>query len=118
MKRQLIFFVAGLVSATIAWAADGVNYDGTKLTLNNEFTRSQCGTAYKKVMKEISGLACSRTTPGYLWAHGDENTGDNRKIIAIQPSGSLAMTVNITTPNTNRDDWEDIATDHRPRRWW
>lgn len=99
------------MSATIAWAADGINYDGTKLTLNNDFTRTECGTSYKNVLKEVSGLACSRQTPGFLWAHGDENaSSSDRKIIAIQPSGTLAMTVNLTTPNTDRDDWEDICT--------
>lgn len=102
--------VAGLMSATITWAA-GINYNGTTLTENKEFTRTECGTSYKDVMKEISGLACSRQTPGYLWAHGDENaSSSDRKIIAIQPSGTLAMTVKLTTPNTDRDDWEDICT--------
>ena len=101
--------VAGLVSATIAWGA-GIDFNGSNLAENNEFTRTQCGTSYKSVMKEVSGLACSRTTSGYLWAHGDENTGSNRKIVAIQPSGTLAMTVNLTTPNNTRDDWEDICT--------
>jgi len=109
MKRVLLSVVAGLVSATMAWGA-GINYNGTTLQENTEFTRTQCGTQLKNTMKEISGLACSRTTPGYLWAHGDENTGNNRKIIAIQPDGTLVMTVNLTTPNTDRDDWEDIAT--------
>ena len=109
MKRILLFLVAGVMSATIARGA-GINYNGTNLQENTEFTRTQCGTQQKSVMKEISGLACSRTTPGYLWAHGDENTGSNRKIIAIQPDGTLAMTVNLTTPGTTRDDWEDIAT--------
>ena len=109
MKRILLSVVAGLVSATMAWGA-GINYNGITLQENNEFTRTECGTQLKNTMKEISGLACSRTTPGYLWAHGDENTSDNRKIIAIQPSGTLAMTVNLTTPGTTRDDWEDIAT--------
>ena len=94
---------------TALWAADGINYDGTVLTLNNQFTRTECGTAYKDVMTEVSGLACSRTTSGYLWAHGDENTGDNKKIIAIEPSGTLAMTVKISG-DAGRDDWEDIAT--------
>ena len=93
----------------MAWGA-GINYNGTTLQENTDFTRTECGTMKKKTMKEISGLAASRQTPGYLWAHGDENTGDNRKIIAIQPDGTLAMTVNLTTPNTDRDDWEDIAT--------
>lgn len=109
MKRTLLTIVAGIMSATIAWAA-GINYNGTSLTENNDFTRTECGTSYKDVLKEVSGLACSRQTPGFLWAHGDENTGDNRKIVAIQPSGTLAMTVKLTTPNTNRDDWEDICT--------
>lgn len=109
MQRILISIVAGFVSATMAWGA-GINYNGTALQENTDFTRTECGTMKKKTMKEISGLAASRQTPGYLWAHGDENTGDNRKIIAIQPDGTLAMTVNLTTPNTDRDDWEDIAT--------
>ena len=109
MKRILLFMVAGVMSATIARGA-GINYNGTSLQENTEFTRTQCGTQQKSVMKEISGLACSRTTPGYLWAHGDENVDSKRKIIAIQPDGTLAMTVNLTTPGTTRDDWEDIAT--------
>jgi hypothetical protein len=113
MKRKVLIVVAGLVSATITWAA-GINYNGTNLQENTEFTRTQCGTAYKDVMTEISGLACSRTTPGYLWAHGDENTGSNKKIIAINPNASsknneLVMTVNISG-DPGRDDWEDIAT--------
>ena len=109
MQRILISIVAGFVSATMAWGA-GINYNGTTLQENTDFTRTECGTMKKKTMKEISGLAASRQTPGYLWAHGDENTGDNRKIIAIQPDGTLAMTVNLTTLHTDRDDWEDIAT--------
>lgn len=109
MKRIFLVVVAGVMSATMAWGADGINYDGTKLTLNNEFTRTECGTMAKKVMPETSGLAASRRTPGYLWAHGDENTGSNKKIVAIQPNGTLAMTVNISG-DPGRDDWEDIAT--------
>lgn len=109
MKRILLFMVAGVMSATIARGA-GINYNGTTLQENTDFTRTECGTMKKKTMKEISGLAASRQTLGYLWAHGDENVDSKRKIIAIQPDGTLAMTVNITTPNTTRDDWEDIAT--------
>ena len=99
--------VAGLMSAAMAWAASGINYDGTSLELNNEFTRTECGTQKKSVMKEISGMACSRQTTGYLWAHSDENLDSNRKIIAIKPDGTLAMTVKLTT-SSGRDDWEDI----------
>lgn len=114
MKSRILAIVAGLCTATIAWSATAINYDGNTLELNNDFTRTECGTAFKKVMKEISGLACSRTTPGYLWAHGDENTGDKKKIIAIIPNAQnkdeeLVMTVNISG-DPERDDWEDIAT--------
>lgn len=109
MKRILLSVVAGIMSATIAWGAGGLNYDGNTLTLNNDFTRTECGTMAKKVMPETSGFACSRQTPGYIWAHGDENTGSNKKIVAIQPSGTLAMTLTISD-DPGRDDWEDIAT--------
>ena len=109
MKAKTCLAALGLMMASAAWAASGINYDGTSLTLNNDFTRSECGTAYKSVMEEVSGLACSRTTAGYLWAHGDENTGDNKKIIAIKTDGTLAMTVKISG-DPGRDDWEDIAT--------
>lgn len=108
MKR-LSSALLGLAVAVTA-LADGINFNGTNLTLNNEFTRTQCGTAYKSVMPEVSGLACSRQTPGYLWAHGDENTGSNKKIVAIHPDGTLAMTVTISSGDPGRDDWEDIAT--------
>ena len=108
MRTRMSALTMGLTLSLGLWAA-GINYNGSNLTLNTEFTRSQCGTASKNVMPEISGLACSRTTPGYLWAHGDENTGSNKKIIAIEPTGTLAMTVTISG-DPGRDDWEDIAT--------
>ena len=109
MKTRIGTLALGLLFVSSAWSADGINYDGNKLTLDNSFTRTQCGTAYKSVMPEVSGLACSRTTPGYLWAHGDENTGSNKKIVAIQTDGTLVMTVKISS-DPGRDDWEDIAT--------
>ncbi len=109
MKRFLLAFTAGLMMATSLWAT-GIKYNGSALQENKEFTRTECGTMAKKTMPETSGLACSRTTPGYLWAHGDENTGDNRKIVAVKPDGTLAMTVKLTATNSSRDDWEDICT--------
>ena len=109
MKKHVLLALCGLLLSAVTWAASGINYNGTNLTLNNAFTRTQCGTTNKDELKEISGLACSRTTPGYLWAHGDENTGNNKKIVALTPSGSITMTVKISN-DPGRDDWEDIAT--------
>lgn len=107
MKRTF-FSAAGLLIVATAWAV-GIDYNGTTLEENNDFTRTECGTAKKKTMKEVSGLACSRQTAGYLWAHGDENTKDDKKIIATKPDGELVMTVMING-DPGRDDWEDIAT--------
>ena len=98
-----------MMSAPIAWGATGINYDGNTLDLNNDFTRTECGTQKKKTMKEISGMACSRQTPGYIWEHGDENLDSDRRILAIQPDGTQQMEVKVSTSST-RDDWEDIAT--------
>ena len=109
MIKRMYLTVWCLVWTTTVLLADGINYNGTNLALNNDFTRTQSGTMSKNVMPETSGLACSRTTPGYLWAHGDENTGDNRKIVAVSPDGTLAMTVTINSGSVDRDDWEDIA---------
>ena len=109
MKRIILSIVAGMMSATIAWGVTGINYDGNTLELNNDFTRTQCGTQKKKTMKEISGMACSRQTPGYIWEHGDENLDSDRRILAIQPDGTQQMEVKVSTSST-RDDWEDIAT--------
>jgi hypothetical protein len=110
MKAKIFCTALSLLASSMIWAASPINYDGNTLTFNNDFTRSESGTMQKSVMPETSGLAASRVTPGYLWAHGDENTGSNRKIVAVQPNGTLAMTVNLNTTGSNRDDWEDIAT--------
>lgn len=110
MKAKIFCTALSLLASSLIWAASPINYDGNTLTFNNDFTRSESGTMQKSVMPETSGLAASRVTPGYLWAHGDENTGNKRKIVAVQPDGTLAMTVKLTTTGSDRDDWEDIAT--------
>ena len=110
MKTRICLVALGLFTASSVWSAGGINYDGTTLELNNDFTRTECGTMAKKTMAETSGLAASRTTSGYLWAHGDENLDENRKLVAVTPEGKLTMTLNISTSGSDRDDWEDIAT--------
>lgn len=109
MKTKVCLVALGLFLACAAWSASGINYDGTNLELNNDFTRTECGTQKKDVMKEISGMACSRVTPGYIWEHGDENLNSNRRILAIKPDGTQQMEVKVST-SSDRDDWEDICT--------
>ncbi len=109
MKTKVCLVALGLFMACAVWAASGINYDGTNLELNNDFTRTECGTQKKNVMKEVSGMACSRVTPGYIWEHGDENLDSDRRILAIKPDGAQQMEVKVST-SSGRDDWEDIAT--------
>ena len=109
MKTKVCLVALGLFMTCAAWPASGINYDGTNLELNNDFTRSECGTQKKDVMQEISGMACSRVTPGYIWEHGDENLGSDRRILAIKPDGTQQMEVKVST-SSDRDDWEDICT--------
>lgn len=109
MKAKFCLVALGLYLSCAAWSASGINYDGTNLELNNDFTRTECGTQKKKTMKEISGMACSRVTPGYIWEHGDENMDSDRRLLAIQPDGTQQMELQIST-SSDRDDWEDICT--------
>ena len=66
MKTKVCLVALCLFMASAVWSASGINYDGTNLELNNDFTRTECGTQKKNVMKEVSGMACSRVTPGYI----------------------------------------------------
>lgn len=109
MKTKVCLVALCLFMASAVWSASGINYDGTNLELNNDFTRTECGTQKKNVMKEVSGMACSRVTPGYIWEHGDENLDSDRRILAIKPDGTQQMEVKVST-SSGRDDWEDIAT--------
>lgn len=109
MKTRICLVALGMFATSAVWSASSINYDGTNLELNNDFTRTECGTQKKKTMKEISGMACSRVTPGYIWEHGDENMDSDRRLLAIQPDGTQQMELQIST-SSDRDDWEDICT--------
>ena len=57
MKTKVCLVAIGLFMACAAWSASGINYDGTNLELNNDFTRTEPGTQKKDVMQELSGMA-------------------------------------------------------------
>ena len=83
-----------------------VTYNNQRVTINSDYIRTQCGTTKSNIVKEVSGLACSRTTAGYLWAEIDEGTS---YLYALSPDGSLKTKLTVEGMN-NRDDWEDICT--------
>ena len=90
---------------------DSLMYNGVILPHNTEFTRTQCGSVSESLnLDEVSGIACSRTTPGYIWMESD-NFGDY--IIATTEQGQKqAMKVNfpnLKTLNIRYWDWEDLC---------
>jgi len=62
------------------------------------------GTVQSALIKEASGLAASRKTPGVLWIHND---GGSPCVYAITPEGKLLGVYNLAGAKVR--NWEDIA---------
>ena len=105
MKKFSILLLA-MTAAIVAFAAPVLTYNGVQLPWNDNFTRTQCGTLdISKTIIEVSGIACSRVTPGYIWMQSDEI---QNKIIATDEHGAQTfLTVNFS--KTIRWDWEDLS---------
>ncbi|HZI53355.1 MAG TPA: hypothetical protein VFD56_06625 [Chitinophagaceae bacterium] len=58
------------------------------------------------ILDEASGIADSKTNPGYLWVQQDG--GNHNDIALLSQNGSLLKRINIKSA-VNRD-WEDLAT--------
>ena len=56
-------------------------------------------------LKEVSGIAASRHSPGVLWAHND--AGDSARVFAMTTSGTHLGIYNLT--GASAVDWEDMA---------
>lgn len=72
------------------------------LKLDSTFVRERAGTAYGKDLAEISGMVCSRVTPGYLWVQGD----DSYKVRAMTPEGKFSTTIRL---HDSYRDWEGLS---------
>jgi hypothetical protein len=72
------------------------------LKLDSTFVRERMGTAYGKDLAEISGMVCSRVTPGYLWVQGD----DSYKVRAMTPEGKFSTTIRL---HDSYRDWEGLS---------
>lgn len=64
-----------------------------------------------QIIDEASGLADSRTIPGYLWTHQD--AGHPAQLYLLSHDGKDIRTYNV--PNASSLDWEDIAVGPGPR---
>jgi len=57
------------------------------------------------MINEVSGIADSKTAPGFLWAH--EDSGNPTQLYLIKHDGSVVKSI-FLKGTTNRD-WEDMA---------
>ena len=90
-----------------------LTYKGETLPLNTDFTRSMVGSIKESHgLPEISGIACSRVTPGYIWMQSDETDGGasnpNQFIIATDETGQQ-LAAKVTFDHVYRWDWEDMC---------
>lgn len=66
------------------------------------------GQVSDRQINESSGLAASRTVPGFLWTHND--SGDGPRLFLLRPTGDTAAEVMVRLPpGAAAIDWEDIA---------
>jgi len=70
------------------------------------YSYTQPGIVQPAAVIEASGIAASRTTPGYFYTHNDNF--DDQRIFAISASGELRGTWTLDIPSSVRDP-EDIA---------
>lgn len=87
-----------------------LTYNGEVLPINTDFTRTMSGQIGKNIgIPEVSGIACSRVTPGYIWMQSDEtDKNTNPFIIATDETGSV-LGAKVTFDNVYRWDWEDMC---------
>ena len=105
MKKILLASLL-LVSMAACNAAPKLVYNGDTLAWNTDWKRKQCGTLdIEKTIIEVSGIACSRVTPGYIWMQSDETA---RYIVATDEKGEERF-CKAKMSKTIRWDWEDMS---------
>lgn len=87
-----------------------LTYNGEVLPINTEFTRTMIGQIGANIaIPEVSGIACSRVTPGYIWMHSDETDANtNPFIVATDETGSI-LGARVSFDHVYRWDWEDMC---------
>jgi len=106
--KKTVLFIAALCMALNACAAKPrpLVYFGDTLEWNTEWVRYQTGKVSKSLgLPEVSGIACSRVTPGYIWMESDDY---ETKIIATDERG-LTTAMKVKFPKKIRWDWEDMS---------
>lgn len=108
MKRILLFCL--LFVSTAACAVKPLVYFGDTLEWNTQWKRTACGKVSETIhLPEVSGIACSRVTPGYIWMESDDYT----RVIATDEKGEEKyLQINFSNLRENgirTYDWEDMC---------
>ena len=104
--KKVILFALLLVGTVACNGAPKLVYFGDTLDWNTDWVRRQCGTLdIEKNIIEVSGIACSRVTPGYIWMQSDET---EKYIIATDEVGA-ERAMKVKFDKTIRWDWEDMS---------
>ena len=87
-----------------------LTYKGEVLPINIDFTRTMSGQIGRNIgIPEVSGIACSRVTPGYIWMQSDETDANtNPFIIATDETGTI-LAAKVSFDHVYRWDWEDMC---------
>jgi len=100
----LLLFAIGC-SCMVKAVEPPIVFRGDTLPLNDDFQRKQCGKTPTTEIPEISGMSCSRVTPGFLWVMSDEIY----RVDAITESGDVRMVI-LLKDRPVRRDWEGLGT--------
>jgi hypothetical protein len=87
-----------------------LTYNGEVLPINTEFTRNMSGQIGQNIgIPEVSGIACSRVTPGYIWMHSDETDKNTNPFIVATDETGTVLAAKVSFDNVYRWDWEDMC---------
>lgn len=103
MRYPCLIIMFALLCACTPAAGRQIIYNGDTLEYNEEFKRTNFGMS-PSAMPEISGMSCSRVTPGFLWAQSD----DNYRVIAMTEKGTIRLDI-LLRDRPRRPDWEDMC---------
>lgn len=105
MKKILCSLLFALCSLSF-YAIHPLVYFGDTLEWNTDWVKRQCGTLnIQNNIIEVSGIACSRVTPGYIWMQSDETV---KYIIATDEKGE-DRACKVKFNKSIRWDWEDMS---------
>ena len=106
MKKFLLVLCTLYIIPLSIFAVHPLVYFGDTLEWNTDWVRKQCGTLVTSAtLPEVSGIACSRVTPGYIWMESDDFES---YIVATDEKGAQRA-CKLKMSKTIGWDWEDMS---------